>query len=369
MSSASQIRQQKLIDSIPENGTAKTIGQLAIELRPFYALRDIDERSVKARIRSDVELLKLVYKDLLECEGGRKDQSGKKSITVKWKNNSRPLNRVALSTAQMIAFATIKKMGTHLLPRHMEDSLSVFTSASENEAISQSSALNPQAGDRKNRSAAQKWLSKIQSVPERIEFIEPDVSPDVEEKVHRALMEESAIDIKYRNNQNWKSVSPLGIAQQGARTYLVALYQKQTTPITLLLARIRDVRQSTAIFESPEGFKLDAYLAKGIAKPESAFLSPDKYGKDIKLKLWVKGDTQWLKETPLSRDQWTELCDSDQPQGDYILSATVRMTEGLVWWLLSMSYHVKVLGPQHLIKRLQHDLQLASQNYSSKLTE
>ena len=365
MSKTSQIRQQKLIDCIPDNGTSKTIAELATELRFLYSARTITERSIQARVLSDVKTLKSMYGVSLVYAGGRDSEIKQKTITVRWQDNCRPLNRVALSTAQMIAFATIKKMGTHLLPRHMEDSLAVFMNASENEAISQSAELNPNAGDKQNRSAAQKWLNKIQSVPERIEFIEPDVNPKIEETVHRALMEESALDIKYKENTSWKTISPLGIAQQGSRTYLIGKYPKSLTATTLLLARIREARPSTSRYEVPEGFKLDTFLKKGIAAPNTLFLEEKQYGKQIKLKLWVNADTKWLKETPLSSDQWTQACDPDKPEGDFHLSATVAMTEGLVWWLLSMSYHVKVLEPQHLIKRLQHDLRKAAASYSN----
>lgn len=365
MSRASHLRQQKLIDSIPDDGTEKTVEQLANELYSYYAKREIQKRSVKQRIRLDIDALKSIYGDILQRHGGHDGQRQQKSITVSWKKQCRPINRVALSTAQMITFATIKKMGTHLLPMHMKDSIAVFLNASENEAVAHSAQNNPNVSDKQNRSAAQKWLNKIQSIPERIDFIEPEVSPRIEEDIHRALMDEVAIDIKYRDKNNWQAVSPLGIAQQGARTYLIVKYPKGTTATTLLMARIKDVRQSTALYEVPDGFKLDTFLKKGIAAPNTMFLKSADYGKNIKLKLWVSGDTKWIKETPLSSDQWTELCDKDQPDGDFNLSATVRMTEGLVWWLLSMSYHIKVLGPQHLVKRLQHDLSKAAQSYSN----
>lgn len=365
MSENRHVRQQKLIDCIPDNGTTKTVAELTDELRAYYTNPGVQDKGISTKVRRDIYILQSLYKDVLLIDGGQIGKTKKKSITVRWQDKGRPLNRVALSTAQMIAFATIKKMGSHLLPRHMEDSLAVFMNASANEAISQSAELNPNAGEKQNRSAAQKWLNKIQSVPERIEFIEPDINPKIEETVHRALMEESALDIKYKDNTSWKTISPLGIAQQGSRTYLIGKYPKSLTATTLLLARIREVRPSTSRYEEPEGFKLDTFLKKGIAAPNTMFLDEKQYGKSIKLKLWVNADTKWLKETPLSRDQWTQACDPGKPDGDFHLSATVAMTEGLVWWLLSMSYHVKVLEPQHLIKRLQHDLSKAAETYSN----
>jgi len=161
-------------------------------------------------------------------------------------------------------------------------------------------------------------------------------------------------------------VSPLGIAQQGARTYLIAQpHSDDASPRTYLLARIRSAKEVDEAFRKPARFSLNKYLKRNIAPPRGDYFPNDEYGEPIRLKLWVSANSQFLKETPLSEDQTSEPCDLAEPQGAYLLSCTVPLSENLVWWLLSVAQSVRVLEPAKLRDRVVSDLKASLEGYGA----
>jgi predicted DNA-binding transcriptional regulator YafY len=248
----------------------------------------------------------------------------------------------------------------------MAEVLAPFMHAAEVEMASQIAEDKPNVTPLKAKNAAANWLSKIIYLPERIAFIAPSVDPEIERTVHGALMEEKPLSILYReSNKRW-IVSPLGIAQQGVRTYLIVQpHGDDSSPRTLLLARIRSAKEVNEAFRKPLRFNLNKFLQKSIAGPRHDYFAQDAYGEPITLKLWVHSGTQWLKETPLSEDQSVEPCDPTDLQGDYLLTCTVPLSESLVWWLLSISQYVRVLGPSNLRQRVMHDLKVSLDGYEA----
>jgi hypothetical protein len=210
---------------------------------------------------------------------------------------------------------------------------------------------------------AQKWLTKIHSLPERITFIEPPVDVSIEQAVHQALLSEQGLRICYGKSEKTFDVFPVGLAQQGVRSYLVAFEKGAVAPKTYLLARLKSAQVVPALGFTPADFDLERYLVRGIARPMGGFFDDSDYGKEITLRLWVDRGTQWLKETPLSLDQTCTPEDPEEEKGPYFLTATVKLTENLVWWILSMSWNVVVHEPETLRQRIAHDLRKAAEHY------
>jgi predicted DNA-binding transcriptional regulator YafY len=100
-------------------------------------------------------------------------------------------------------------------------------------------------------------------------------------------------------------------------------------------------------------FNLNAYLEEeGIG-----------FGNGPKIKLKIKMDryAAWhFRETPISTDQtWNEL------DGNHvIITATVRSSEELRWWLLSYENRLEVLAPNRLRKQMQESIQQMATVYS-----
>ena len=355
-----QHRLQALIDAIPQDGNSVKVSQLCERLARFRE-PGVELRAFSTMIRRDIYHIQDLYPSL-SVNGG-----AGAAIEAKWASGERPLARYALNTAQVIAFATLKKFGVNVMPRHMTEVLAPFMRAAEVEAAAQLADDNPGFTGLRSKNAAAAWLSKIVHLPERITFIEPSVDPEVEKTVHGALMEDKPISILYRDSNKRWTVSPLGIAQQGARTYLIAQpHHDDAKPRTLLLARIRSAKEVNEPFRKPARFSLKKFLQKNIASPRNDYFSPAEYGELINLKLWVSASTQWLKETPLSEDQSVQLCDPAEPNGDYILSCSVPLSENLVWWLLSISPYVRVTEPPNLQRRVADDLKVALDGYAAQ---
>jgi predicted DNA-binding transcriptional regulator YafY len=65
-----------------------------------------------------------------------------------------------------------------------------------------------------------------------------------------------------------------------------------------------------------------------------------------------------MKETPLEDNQTAKAV-----KGGYQLKVTTVLREELVFWILSMANHVKVLAPEIVRKRVAGDLRKASALY------
>jgi len=352
-----QHRLQALIDAIPQDGNSVTVSDLCERLVRFREPGS-EPRTFSTQIRRDIHHLEKLYPALIIQAGAGV------AIQVKWSPNGRPLARYVLDTAQVIAFATLKKFGVNVMPRHMSDVLAPFMRAAEVEAAAKLADDNPDFTPLRAKNAATAWLSKIVYLPERITFIAPTVDPEVEKTVHGALMEGKPLSILYKESKARRTVSPLGIAQQGARTYLIAQpHSDDASPRTYLLARIRSAKEVDEAFRKPARFSLNKYLLKNIAPPRGDYFSHDEYGSLIRLKLWVSASSHFLKETPLSEDQTTEPCDFTEPEGAYLLSCTVPLSENLVWWLLSVAQSVRVLEPAKLRERVVSDLKASLEGY------
>jgi len=151
-------------------------------------------------------------------------------------------------------------------------------------------------------------------------------------------------------------VSPLGLVQQGVRTYLIAKKRGSRQPVSILLARIMEATITSGHMEYPENWSLEAFLKKGIGYP---VFEPNMYGETYEFKFWVDAGTQWLKETKLSEKQITK----DNPDGSYIIQVELPLTEELVRWLQSMTSYVKVVEPKFLVKRMKDDLKRSIEKY------
>jgi len=105
----------------------------------------------------------------------------------------------------------------------------------------------------------------------------------------------------------------------------------------LALHRMREATLRDAPARRPEGFDLDDYIASGAMQYDT--------GATITLVArFSAGAAFHLEERPLSQDQ------SLAPQSDgwVRLSATVRDTSELRWWLLGFGDQVEVLAPKAL---------------------
>jgi predicted DNA-binding transcriptional regulator YafY len=138
---------------------------------------------------------------------------------------------------------------------------------------------------------------------------------------------------------------PLGLLQQGVRTYLVASTFDYGQPLLYAVHRIESAEALDAPARRPEGFTLDRFLERGGAQFGA--------GKSLTLKADVsEALARLLEETPLSRDQKIT-----KGRDGFRLTATVFDSWQLRFWILSQGPELVVRQPAALRRELMERIE------------
>jgi predicted DNA-binding transcriptional regulator YafY len=137
--------------------------------------------------------------------------------------------------------------------------------------------------------------------------------------------------------------------------YLVCTIKSYSDIKLLVVHRIQSAKLSAHAAKAPTGFRLDAYIASGA-------LGWNSESQAIVLKVRFAADTAvHLRETPLSKDQVM----LDESDGHVLVTASVQLTQQLVWWLLGFGDAAQVLEPQALRTQMRETVQRMAKNYAS----
>lgn len=370
MKDAELHRLATLLNEIPDNGEFVSSAEILDRLPTTYGGQK-KRASRLTEIRRDLQTIQDIHPELEIKKRGRQP------VMARWPINRRPpgfglqpkpqsqfIAEESLDQKQLFALVYLFKVSRYSMPSNVKEALSGMLDALTRRSAQEFRAIRPGADISESNLFAQRWLNKIQSLPERIGFLEPEIDKGVEEAVHKALLSEQGLSITYRKSKQPFNVYPVGLVQQGVRSYLVAFKSAEPQPRTYLVARIGSAVVVPSLGYVPTGFDLERFLVNGIASPNDEFFTKFDYGREIALRLWIDRRTQWIKETKLSYDQICEPTNPADPGGDFILTATVKLTENLVWWILSMSWNVEVLEPENLRQRIKADLQRANKRYT-----
>ena len=307
--------------------------------------------SLRKKIINNINHLKDVFPGSLEVDDSEKDHKYRLSSKA-------PFLLTSMSQEEMIAFGILSHFGTELLPDRTRETLKPYFEAAQEAAFDW--ARDAGFGVRASKELAGNWLKKIAVLPAVLPFVPPLIDEEIKRTVHEALFYEQLLQLKIRHMSTGEvedcRVSPLGLVQQGVRTYLIAKKRGSRQPVSILLARIMEAAITSGHMEYPENWSLEAFLKKGIGYP---VFELDKYGETFEFKFWVDAGTQWLKETKLSEKQITK----NNPDGSYIIQVELPLTEELVRWLQSMTSYVRVVEPKFLVKRMKDDLKRSIEKY------
>ncbi|NLY63703.1 MAG: WYL domain-containing protein [Alcaligenaceae bacterium] len=139
-----------------------------------------------------------------------------------------------------------------------------------------------------------------------------------------ALYQNRWLTIDYQNAASKRAeryIMPLGLAQQGARLYLVCRYYGYQNERSLAMHRIKKATVSAIDFKPPPEFCLQKYDDDG----RFGFGE----GQHIKLAFRIKKEADYhLLESRLSKDQKVT-----EYQDHYLINATVIDSGRLTWWL------------------------------------
>lgn len=236
-----------------------------------------------------------------------------KPFRYSWKPYAKGLSLPSLSTQESLLLVLAEQHLKALLPARLMKSMEGFFKQA-----------HMQLGDEANNQSEREWLGKVRVVSTTQPLLPPKISTDVFEQVSNALYGNQWLEVDYQNASGKRArsrVMPLGLAQQGARMYLVCRFEGYDNERSLALNRILAARATTLVFDRPKEFELQKYDNDGRFGYGS--------GERIRLKFRINKDAGLhLLESPLSLDQ-----DVKELADDYEITATVVDSAMLDWWL------------------------------------
>lgn len=212
-------------------------------------------------------------------------------------------------------------------------------------------------------SGARRWRDCIRVVPREMPLLPPKYDAAAVRVVYESLFEGRRFTARYRargaSDEDVKTieVNPLGLVVRGNLTYLVCTLWQYEDIRQLVLHRISHATRLDLPAKRTRGFNLDAYIGSG------EFQYPE--GPMIRLEaLFTKEAAAHLYETPLSEDQKV----AEHGPEHLLVTATVRDTAQLEWWLLSFGDRVTVKRPARLTQRIAETIEKSSRRYRLSLT-
>lgn len=202
------------------------------------------------------------------------------------------------------------------------------------------------------------WMHKVAVVAPWQPLIAPEIKPEVLNVVHQCLMRETQIALSYRSRSDdqpqARTVNPLGLIVRGWLTYLVCTIEPYNDVRLLVLHRIQSAKTTSHSANKPAKFELRDYLETG------ALGFSEKTPEIIKLQFRIsKGAGAHLLESPLSSDQVILETDNSLE-----VTASVKNTMQLKWWILGFGAQLEVLQPTALRAQLKVELAQALDKYT-----
>ena len=193
------------------------------------------------------------------------------------------------------------------------------------------------------------WADCVRVVPREMPLLPPKYDNAAVKTVYDSLLARNRFFAVYRSRtddtEETKSyeVSPLALVARGNLVYLVCTLWEYQEIRQLALHRVIDAVETDKAIIKPEGFDLDRYIEQG------EFQYP--VGPMVRLKLKMhKEAAAHLYETPMSEDQRIEKIDPDYA----CVTATVRESAQLEWWIRGFGSAVEVVEPLSLRSSIEN---------------
>jgi predicted DNA-binding transcriptional regulator YafY len=315
------------------------------EVRDYLKEKGIDV-SVRT-VQRDMNALAVVFLDI-DCH---KNQDGK--LGWFWSDNAKVIMLSGFSLSQALSFKLVKKYLTSLFPDSTLQDLQPFFEKAD-------ATL-----ETLNDNALMKWPDKIAVVQSTQPLLPPDIDPECQKIISTALLENYQLKIDYvrlDGVRNIYQVNPLGLALRGHVIYLIATKVDTGEQRLFALHRVKKAEQLSEPAVQTADFNLNDYIDQGHlgfawnAWNDATTMEP------IEIKfIFSDQATKHLYETPLSRDQTI----TDYAPGYKLITATVRYTEQLVWWIRGYNTFIEVLEPVNLRNRIKQDALDLAQIYQT----
>ena len=307
-------RQWELLKLLPSRGTGKTAAELTQDLNA------VGFKVSKRQVERDLwELYEAFH---LECN--------ETSLPYGWKwPQGAGVDLPAVTLAEALSLTLVHDTLKPLLPPSLLAALQPRFDLARKKLDS----LSP-------GNARASWLKKVATVLPSLPLQPAQLADEVVEAVHEGLLRERQLEVSYLG-QDAKAptpmrLHPLGLVNRGAVSYLVATAWDYEDVRLYAMHRIREATLTEEPARQPAGFELQAYIRQGALQ----------FGGERTIRLKARASDELLRilaETPLSQDQVLK---------GHTLSATVRDTWQLTWWILSQGAGIEVLKPLTLRKQI-----------------
>jgi predicted DNA-binding transcriptional regulator YafY len=195
---------------------------------------------------------------------------------------------------------------------------------------------------------------KLRYVPAGLDFCPPSIKPGILQSLQDALISERQIEAVYAPfNAKAKALRlhPLSLIQRGPVPYLVATAFDFADVRLYAVQRFESVEITSQTIRTPKNYSLDRALEEGLAQFGG--------GDNIRLKAQLSNELAiYLSETPLSAEQKIQY-----KNGSWQLTALLRDSWQLQFWILSQGAGITVLSPKSLKERIQAQLKQALEQY------
>ncbi len=200
------------------------------------------------------------------------------------------------------------------------------------------------------------WINKVALVNESLDYLPPAINQNSLDAIQQAVIKEYQIQVSYQSINDSEPrnlvLHPLAMVMRGVRTYLLARRDVDPIEAVKIYALHRFIKVKSLTKKTRRGgFDLTEHIADGKMQ----------FGQGEIISLYLKVDKDMLKilqETPLSKTQ--ELKTSDNGG---ILTAKMRDSWALKWWILSKSEHVEVLKPKSYREKIAEILITTADKY------
>ena len=209
-------------------------------------------------------------------------------------------------------------------------------------------------------SQVERWADKVAILPRQLTLLPATVDTQVHHAITRALFAEKQIEAIYqprgREPREYR-LSPLALVLRGSASYLVATANGYDDPLHFALHRFISAEASTRGVSVPHGFSLQKHI-----REDQEFDYPLQDDMIRLVALFDAERSHHLHETALSEDQELVKIDDDRER----LTATVKDTQELRWWLLGFGEGVEIIEPVSLRAEFREIAEAMGRIYSSK---
>ncbi len=292
--------------------------------------KELHDKLIEKNIPVDIRSVQRDLHELSTLLPDLKNDGSKSGIGWYWAKDSKILQIPAIDPTLALTFKLVDQFLSELVPKSVKDILQPYFESSDD-------VLNALGDDR-----LAKWSDKIRVLPRTQPLLPASVNDEVLATIYQGLFESKQIQANYqRSDGEIKNylLNPLGLVFRETSIYLVASIKTYNDPLHFALHRFNDCELLDSEIHAPENFVLDEYINSG------SFGYADTENKMIKLTVIFNPiAANHLSESPLSLDQTL----TKKRDGRIQVTATIKDTRQLKWWLLGFGDQVEVIKPKRL---------------------